>query len=116
MKIELNISDKNEGTAAPFWVIIDPYTQMFKLDYETVASMVKGLFFSREEAKEYLKNHRYNFTKRAVVYCMSGHYGQQYRDACKYAERGKNKDWKSKKLILTKNEFLYIIYKEKKQY
>lgn len=87
MKIELEVSDKNEGTASPWWMIIDP-KQMLKPDVAQVAmGMVTGPFFSREEAEEYLKYKRYNFTKRAVVWCASGCYSGQYDS--KYREADK---------------------------
>ena len=68
----------NEGTADPYWLIIDPYQQMFDLNVNTVASMISGLFFSREDAELYLKRHRYNYSDRAVVYCLSGHHSSKY--------------------------------------
>ena len=89
MKIELEVSDKNEGTRSPYWVIIDP-NQNFRVDHESIhfiASMITGLFFSREEAEEYLKRRRYAFTKNAVVYCHSGHHGDQYDKKCSEQER-----------------------------
>jgi len=86
MKIEIEVSDKNEGTAAPWWVIVDP-KQMMKPDpYAVMIGMVTGPYFSREEATEYLKNHRYNFSPRAVVYCASGCYTREYRNAYREAE------------------------------
>lgn len=81
MKIQLDISEKNEGTRSPWWTIIDP-RQNLKTDVDgiyNIASMITGPFFSREEATQYLQNHRYNFGKNAKVYCHSGCYGQYGR-------------------------------------
>ena len=71
MKISLTVSDNNECTQAPYWLIIDP-RQLLRADVASVASMISGPFFSREEAEEALelKNHRYS--KNAKVYCHSG--------------------------------------------
>jgi len=59
-----------EGTAVPFWVVIDP-KQMLKPDCHSVAYMVKGVFFSRESAERWLKANRHNLGKNPVAYCMS---------------------------------------------
>ena len=87
MKIEIEVSDKNEGTAEPWWVIVDP-KQMMKPDpYHVMIGMITGPFFSREEAQEYLDNHSHNYTRRAVVYCASGCYTNQYKKVYREAER-----------------------------
>lgn len=80
MKIELNISDKNEGTCSPWWAIVNP-SQNMSLDIDIAASQITGPFFSREEAQEFLDRTRYNFSKRAVVYCFSGYHSNQYKEA-----------------------------------
>lgn len=86
MKIELEVSEKTEGTAAPWWVIVDP-KQMMKPDpYAVMIGMITGPYFSREEATAYFNAHRHNFSKKAVVYCASGCYSRQYADAYKKAE------------------------------
>lgn len=86
MKIEIEVSDKNEGTAEPWWVIVDP-KQMMKPDcYTVMIGMITGPFFSREEAQRHLDGHRHNFTSRAVVYCASGCYTYEYRKAYREAE------------------------------
>lgn len=86
MKIEIDVSDENEGTAEPWWVIVDP-KQMMKPDpYAVMMGMVTGPYFSRKEAQEYLANHRYNFTSMAVVYCASGCYSEIYKKAYRAAE------------------------------
>lgn len=68
----------NEGTSAPYWLIIDPYRQMFECNAHTVASMISGPFFSREDAEKYLNSRRYNYSKHAVVYCHSGYFSRKY--------------------------------------
>ncbi len=70
----------NEATAYPYWMIIDPI-QMMRPTLGGVASMVSGPFFSREEAENKLKAQRYNYTKRAAVYCCSGHMSPSWRSA-----------------------------------
>ena len=88
MKIELEVSYANEGTYAPWWMIIDPM-QNFKTDSEAVhaiAAMITGPFFSREEAEAVLAATRYRFGKGACVYCASGHATLQYRDEMKKRE------------------------------
>ena len=76
----MKISDKNESTAYPFWIIIDP-RQNFHTGNQglhNIAGMTTGVWFSRESAEEYLKNHRYNFGENARVYCHSGYYSQEW--------------------------------------
>jgi hypothetical protein len=86
MKIEIEVSDKNEGTAEPWWVIVDPKQMMSPDPYTVMIGMVTGPFFSREEATQALENHRYNYSSRAVVYCASGCYTNQYKRAYREAE------------------------------
>ena len=87
MKIEIEVSEKNEATASPWWVIVDP-KQMMKPDpYYVMMSMVTGPFFSREEAQRFLDAKRHRFTERAVVYCASGYDSYQYDQAYRKAER-----------------------------
>ena len=69
----------NEGTAAPYWLILDP-RQMLRLDVDVLAGMITGPFFSREDAQLYLKNKRYNFSKNAKVYCHAGHQSWKYAE------------------------------------
>ena len=86
-KIEIEVSDKNEATRAPYWIILDPQQNM-GLSIHMLAGQISGLFFSREEAERYLNATRYNFSARACVYCCSGHHGRQYNDACDKARIG----------------------------
>jgi len=80
VKIELEISDKNESTSYPWWTIIDP-TQMMKPDPHTVVSMISGPFFSREEADRHLEYNRHHYSDRAIIFCHSGYTSISYRDA-----------------------------------
>lgn len=67
----------NEGTRAPYWLIIDPI-QMMQPDCHRVATMVTGPFFSREAAQSHLDARRYAYSKRAVVYCHTAHWSREY--------------------------------------
>jgi len=82
MKIEIEVSESNEGTSAPYWLILDP-TQNMRLDINHLARMITGPFFSREEAEDQLSRRRYDYSKRASVYCMSGYYSGQYKKKSK---------------------------------
>lgn len=42
--------------------------------------MITGVWFSREAAEEYLKNHRYNFGESARAYCHSGCYSGDWME------------------------------------
>jgi hypothetical protein len=78
----MKISEKNEGTSHPFWIIIDP-RQNFKTNNQglhNVAGMITGVWFSRESAQEFLDRTRYNFSDNARVYCHSGCYSQDWID------------------------------------
>ena len=87
MKIEIEVSEKNESTRSPWWVIVDP-KQMMKPDCHAVMiGMITGPFFSRESAQNHLNNRRHAFSKRAVVYCASGCDSYEYDRAYSEAER-----------------------------
>lgn len=86
MKATIDVSHKNEATSAPYWLILDPKQNM-DCDIFALASQITGVFFSRESAESYLKAHRYNFGKRAVVFCHSGCYSYEYSNAYKIAEQ-----------------------------
>lgn len=87
MKIELEVSNKNEFTESPYWLILDPCPNQLGETCDSLANKITGPFFSREEAENYLQNRRYAFGKRAVVYCLSGCYARQYREAYRKAEK-----------------------------
>ncbi len=89
MKIELEVSEKNEGTDSPWWMIINP-RQNFRVDEEGIhhiAAMITGPFFSREEAEAHLKLRRYAFSKHAEVYCNSGYWSNQYKEALRNVKK-----------------------------
>lgn len=89
MKIQLDVSKDNECTSVPWWIIIDP-RQSFNTDntgLHTIASMITGPFFSREEATIVLKQRSHHYSKNAKVYCHSGCYTHQYSDAYRKAEK-----------------------------
>lgn len=85
LKITLTVSDKNEGTRAPWWMIVDPRQNM-RCDLYEAASQITGPFFSRKEAQDFLDATRYNFSSRAKVYCHSGCYSRKYDSAISEAE------------------------------
>lgn len=86
MKITVEVSELNESTSYPWWTIIDP-DQMMSPGCHKVASMITGPFFSRKSAEEFLSRTRYNFSKRAVVYCHSGCYSDEYIKSMKEASK-----------------------------
>lgn len=86
MKIEIEVSEANEATRSPWWVIIDP-RQNFETNGDgiyNISSMVTGPFFSREEAEAVLKRTRYNYGKNATVFCMSGCHTDQYSEKVRF--------------------------------
>jgi len=83
MKIELEISEKNECTSEPWWVILNPG---FINSIESLAYAITGPFFSREEAQAELTNRRYTYGKNAVVYCHSGYRSKTYKTAIRAAK------------------------------
>lgn len=88
MKVELEVSEDNEGTSAPWWVIINPKQNLSKSKEAThnIASMITGPFFSRQEAEDHLTARSHAFGRNAVVYCMSGYWSWEYSEAIKKAE------------------------------
>lgn len=85
MKITLDVSEKNEGTSYPWWLIIDPEQNLSKDERAiyNIAGMITGPFFSRDSAQNFLNATRYNFSKHAVVYCHSGGYSDEWVKAVK---------------------------------
>lgn len=80
--IETLSSADNEATESPYWLILDPH-QMFRCDVYELASMISGPFFCREDAENFLKVTRYNFSKHARVFCHSGYYSSKYKALCR---------------------------------
>lgn len=77
----------SEATESPYWLILDP-RQMFRCNVHELASMITGPFFCRKDAENFLKATRYNFSKHANVYCLSGYYSQKYKDLCRQLRIG----------------------------
>ena len=86
MKIEIDVSEKNESTSSPWWVILDPKQNM-ACDIDYLASMITGPFFSREEAMLNLLQRSHHYSNRAKVYCLSGYNTYQYDDAYRKADK-----------------------------
>jgi len=82
MEITIEVSEKVESTASPYWLILDPKQNMGCNVYQ-LASQITGPFFSREEADLVLKQRRHHYSDRAVVFCHSGCYTHQYDDKCR---------------------------------
>jgi len=80
MKITIDVSEDCECTASPWWVIVDPMQNM-RCSVDHAAAQIVGPFFSREEAESELTVTKYNYSKRARVYCKSGCYTRQYKEA-----------------------------------
>ncbi|HEG43770.1 MAG TPA: hypothetical protein ENH94_06970 [Phycisphaerales bacterium] len=87
MKIELEISEKNEGTNSPWWMIVNPWRSLGfnETAIQNIASMITGPFFSRAEAQQELDKRRSEYGKHAVVFCSSGYNASQYREAIRKA-------------------------------
>lgn len=81
---ELNKVD-NEGTRAPYWLILDP-KQNLSCDVHILANQISGPFFSRKSAQAYLDSKKHHYSDRAVVYCHSGHFSKKYENLCKELE------------------------------
>lgn len=80
MKIQIEVSEQNEGTDSPWWMIVEPLCGP-RRTAEIVAHCVTGPFFSREDAEAQLKNRRYDYHKDAIVWCASGYHSGQYKRA-----------------------------------
>ena len=86
MKIEIELSDENECTSAPWWIIVDP-RQNFQVDdrgVSNIANMITGPFFSREEAESSLEQRRHHYSKNAVVRCHSAYGTIQYASKVRF--------------------------------
>lgn len=96
MKITIDVSEKNEGTNAPWWIIIDPFnlSNVYRNDTKELLSVmdiafaISGPFFSRESAQNYLDQNHYNFSEHARVYCKSGYHNKTYANAYNNEESG----------------------------
>lgn len=74
-------SADNEGTRSPYWLILDPRQNMSGDIYQ-LASQISGPFFCRKDAQDYLDAKSYHFTKKAIVFCHSGHFSKKYEELC----------------------------------
>lgn len=86
MKIEIEVSEENEATESPYWLIINP-RQNFRKGVEgahNIASMITGPFFSREEAQRVLEGRSHHYGKDAIVYCHSGYNTIQYSSKVRF--------------------------------
>lgn len=85
-----NNPDKNEATAYPYWIIIDPVRVPLatpKLKAHYISSAITGPFFSREAATEHLRIASHHFSKHTIVYCASGHASEDWVNLMKMAKR-----------------------------
>jgi hypothetical protein len=82
--VEIDVSEEHEGTAYPWWAIVD---NRRGLSFE---NKITGPFFSRGAAQEFLDRTRYNFGKDAFVYCFTGVYSDEWTAAVKRAQRRKS--------------------------
>ena len=89
MKVTIELSEDDEGTLYPWWLIVNP-TQMMSPHVARVAmGMIDGPFFSRESAERYLLAHRYNYGKHAKVWCASGCHSCEWRNAIDNSKKRK---------------------------
>jgi len=79
MTIQIDVSEKNEATAYPWWAILNP--RMGGMSAHNISSTITGPFFSRESAEEYLQAKSHRFSPKAEVWCLSGHESRHYRAA-----------------------------------
>ena len=80
------ISEENEATAYPFWIIIDPRQNFHTNDFglHNIANMITGIWLSREAAQNHLNAKRHRFGKSARVFCHSGHDSWDWKNLVKY--------------------------------
>lgn len=95
MKIVLEVSEDNEATDSPWWVLIDPKTiqqimegvaehgELPSTDYilGVIACSIEGPYLSRKEAEDYLQSRHYAYSNDAKVWCASGYRADQYKQA-----------------------------------
>lgn len=78
-----------EGTESPWWAIIKP-RQIMSKDPHQIAHCIVGVFFSRESAQYHLDSRRYEYGSNAVVYCLSGYWSHEYKEAVRNARKHQN--------------------------
>ena len=82
-EIELTLQTaNNEATNAPYWLILDPKQNM-SCDLFALANQITGPFFCREDATGFLLAKAHHFSKKAKVFCHSGHKSYKYYKLCK---------------------------------
>ena len=79
----------NEGTAEPYWLILDP-SQNMSCDIYVLANQITGPFFSRKDAQEHLENRAYAYSSKARVFCHSGYWSKKYKDYYREIMKGRN--------------------------
>ena len=91
MKNRINVSEKNEATAFPYWVIIEPMQNFLTNNQglHNIANMSTGIWFSREAAQEYLDCNPHHYSKHAKVYCQSEHCSSDWVNAINNAKERK---------------------------
>lgn len=88
-KIELKVSEKCESTSFPWWAILDSAMLGGGRSVDRLAGAITGPFFSRDEAEAELGRRRYDYSDKAVVYCLSGCNSGRYKRAMALAESHK---------------------------
>lgn len=85
IKIEIEVSEENEGNRAPYWMVFD---RSEKVDVNNFYSKINGPFFSYEDAENHIKNRELNDenTDTIVIVCPCAPLGCQYSN--KLAEKG----------------------------
>jgi hypothetical protein len=90
-----NNPDKNEATAYPYWLIIDPAkVPLCKYDVKAhyIANAITGPFFSRAAAVDRLQYASHHYSKHAIVYCASGHASKDWVKLMKMAKQEGSED------------------------
>lgn len=95
MRIEIEVSDKNESTSFPWWVIIDAgHGNSYGVPCGDIKNLFHGPFFSREAAEAELESRRYDYSRHAYVYCKSGYVSSEYVAAFQAAREKQQCDQK----------------------
>jgi len=87
MRINLNVSEKNESTRSPYWLIVDPRDVSGVPPAERhcfVLGMIDGPFCSREAAQTALDARRYAYSEHAQVWCACAHRNTQWAQQVQY--------------------------------
>ena len=82
--------EKNEATAYPYWIIIDP-ARVPLCNYDTrvhyISSAITGPFFSRAKADDHLIRASHHYSEHAKVFCASGYNSEDWCDLLKMAAK-----------------------------